>query len=128
MSVAIVENDPAVLEGLQLVLEEHGWLVRSYANGRDLLNDVDLRRPPRCVLINPDALGPNASHTVRALLEFDSDITIIGTTARPDALATREAVSAGTRLMLTMPVNPEVLVDYVRAALGGTIRNSFRRR
>ena len=65
--VRIVDDDPAVREGLAFVLESEGWLVASYESAEAFLRD-DRPSAPGCLILDinmPSMTGIELQHVMR---------------------------------------------------------------
>lgn len=116
VTVAIVDDDEAILDAVQLVLEEQHWDIQTYTTGEEFLADLDIRKP-KCVILDPHLAGLSGAEVARSVAETDDCIPIVGLTAQPGSPLTSEVVDAGARVMLTKPVTSEELVYCIRAAI-----------
>jgi len=120
LTIAIVDDDEAILDAVQLVLEEQYWDIRTYTTGEEFLADLD-NREPKCVVLDPHLPGLSGAEVARSVAEANAHIPIIGLTAQPTSPLASEVVDAGARVMLTKPVTSEELVDYIRAAVSRSL-------
>lgn len=116
MCVAIVDQDAAILDATQLVMQEEGWHVCTYATGEAFLADLD-RHSPDCVILDPHLPNMNGVEVVRSVASGNDHIPVIGLTARPESPMIAECMEAGARVMLTKPVTFEELLDHIQAAI-----------
>ena len=117
--IAVVDDDEAILDSTRLLLEAHGWRVHTYLSGEDFLHNLPACEL-RCIILDPHLLGLSGADVAREIARTRRDIPIIGLTARPYAVLTREVGAAGVRVMLTKPVSAAALVDAIRAEVART--------
>ena len=116
VTVAVVDDDVRFLNAVGLVLEVHGWCVRTYATGESSLADFAHHKPD-CVILDPHLLGISGAEIARLIANDDTPVPIVGLTARPTSPMATEVSNAGARVMLTKPVRAEVLIGQVRVAI-----------
>ncbi len=115
--VAVVDDDEAILDAIHLVLQSHGWCVRTYTSGQAFLADLNRHRPD-CLLLEPHVTGVRAVAIARSIAHGSGRIPIIGLTARPASAQTMDLVDVGLHAMLTKPVTAESLFAHIHAATG----------
>jgi two-component system response regulator TtrR len=118
IDIAIVEDDEAVRDSIQLVLSDFGWRVRTYSGGEDFLADLD-DYVPDCLILDPHLPGLSGADVARALAVRNARVAIVGLTARPTSVLAGAVLAAGASAMMTKPVTVEALVNQVLAALAG---------
>jgi two-component system, LuxR family, response regulator FixJ len=67
-TILLVEDDPALLSSLEFILRIEGYDVRTYSNGRELLEDTDLPEHG-CLVVDqrlPDIEGLSVINALRA--------------------------------------------------------------
>lgn len=112
LCVLIVEDDPANLEVMQLVLESAGHRVRTAVNGADALTSA-AEEPPDAVLLDmqlPDQRGEDVSAALRARLAPPPRIII--TSGR--TLESGDAAKLGADAILQKPFGPDRLLEVLR--------------
>ena len=114
--VYIVDDDSAIRESLQQLLEIVGYCVETYANGEAFLSDCT-KDYAGCIILDM-AMPHLTGHNVQAKLrERHIDLPIIfisGHGAVPDAV---RAVKNGAYDFLEKPVKADVLLENVRQAM-----------
>jgi FixJ family two-component response regulator len=115
--IAIVEDDEAILDAVQILLEGEGWQVRTYSSGGAFLQDLDDRQPD-CVILDPHMPGLSGADVARSMAREHADIPIIGLTARPNSWVTEAMLHAGARVILRKPVTFESLLEHILSAIG----------
>ncbi|WP_436494824.1 response regulator transcription factor [Actinokineospora sp. HUAS TT18] len=113
--VLLIEDDPAVREGLRLALTRQGHAVDAAESG-----EAGLRRlgdtPPDVVVLDlmlPGIDGFAVCRRIRA----DGDLPIIMLTARGDDMDVVAGLEAGADDYVVKPVQPRVLEARIRAVL-----------
>ena len=114
VTVAVVDDDEAILDAMQLVLEDQRWDIRTYSTGEAFLADLcDLN--PVCVVLDPHLPGVSGAEVARSVAS--AGIPIIGLTAHPGSVLASQVVDSGAWAMLTKPVTCDQLVECIRAAV-----------
>ena len=117
-SVVIVEDDPAIREGLQLALRDRGLVVSTSATGLEALELV-VRAEPDVVLLDlglPDLDGLQ----VLAMLRGITRVPVIVITARDDDPSIVAALDAGADDYVVKPFG----LDHVAARIRAVLRRS----
>jgi len=117
VTIAVVDDDEAILDAMRLVLEGQNWDIQTYTTGEEFLADMSNHKP-ECVVLDPHLPGLSGAEVARSVAQANAGIPIIGLTAQPGSPLAVEVVGAGAWAMLTKPVTSEELVDYIRAAVG----------
>lgn len=114
-TVLLVEDDPAVRQGLELALRRLGYGVRLAENGEAALNDISQGVMDVVVL---DVMLPGVDgFEVCRRLRRDSDVPVIMLTARGDDFDIVAGLEAGADDYVVKPVQPRVLDARIRALL-----------
>ncbi|MBI3567225.1 MAG: EAL domain-containing protein [Gemmatimonadetes bacterium] len=121
--ILVIDDEPAVLRVLGLLLERHGFTVASADNARDGLRLVE---KDKFHAILTDIIMPELSGVdfLRELRRHDLDVPVILMTAGPTLDSAIEAIEYGAQQYLLKPVEPDALVQAVgrAAALGELAR------
>lgn len=114
--VFVVDDDVSVRESLELLIQNEGWQVETFASASEFLN-----RPhtptPSCLILDvglPDLNGLDLQQRVSA---ERSAMPIIFITGHGDIPMTVRAMKAGAVEFLTKPFSDEVLLNAIRQAL-----------
>ena len=113
--VLLIEDDPAVREGLELALGRHGYRVRAVESGEQ---GLELLRadPPDVVVLDlmlPGMDGFEVCRRIRAL----GEVPIIMLTARSDDMDVVAGLEVGADDYVIKPAQPRVLEARIRAVL-----------
>jgi len=113
--VLLIEDDPAVREGLELALTGHGHRVRAVESGEQGLEWLRSDLPDVVVLdlMLPGIDGFEVCRRIRAVRE----VPIIMLTARGDDIDVVAGLEVGADDYVVKPVQPRVLEARIRAVL-----------
>jgi EAL domain-containing protein (putative c-di-GMP-specific phosphodiesterase class I)/CheY-like chemotaxis protein len=121
--VLVIDDEPAVLRVLGLLLERHGFAVDSASNARDALA---MLADKKFDVVLTDIIMPELSglDLLRELRHHDLDVPVILMTAGATLDSALDAIEYGAQQYLLKPVEPEALVQSVgrAAALGDLAR------
>ena len=121
--VLIIDDEPAVLRVLGLLLERHGFAVASASNARDGLT---MLAEKGFDVVLTDIIMPELSGLdfLKELRQHDLDVPVILMTAGATLDSALDAIEYGAQQYLLKPVEPEALVHSVgrAAALGELAR------
>jgi FixJ family two-component response regulator len=109
--IHIVDDDEDMRGALTRLLRAEGFEVRAYASAGDFL----LKPPPPgagCVVLDLQMPGPSGLELQQAI-----SLPIVFLTGRGDIESSVRAMKAGAVDFLTKPIDPEVLLKAVAAAL-----------
>ncbi|MEU8890737.1 response regulator transcription factor [Streptomyces sp. NPDC048442] len=113
--VLLIEDDPAVREGVELGLRRRGHEVRSAATGEAGLAALGDFRPD-LLLLDLMLPGMNGVQVCRRVRE-DSQLPIIMLTARGDDFDMIVGLEAGADDYIVKPARPDVIEARIRAVL-----------
>ena len=122
--VFVVDDDVSVRESLQLLIRSAGWRAETFASGEDFLA-VPRATVPCCLLLDVSLPGPDGLELQQRLVER-TDMPIIFITGHGDVPMSVRAMKAGAVEFLTKPLEHDVLVNAIRAALERS-RTALRR-
>jgi CheY-like chemotaxis protein len=112
MRILVVEDDPAVLQALAIVLEQEGYEVATAGNGREAMAALERRRPDLILLDlwMPVMNGWEFLDRLRGDSSLLSDLPVIAVTADAAAAARGLPVQA----VVTKPMDVDVLLAEIR--------------
>ena len=116
--VAIVDDDRSVQSALKDLMESAGLSARSFASAEEFL-ESDQRSQTACLVADIRMLGMSGLELQAKLKAEGSRIPIIFITAHGNAKMKMQAMTAGAVEFLSKPLDDEVLLEKVRAALKG---------
>ena len=114
--VAIVDDDELIREALHGLMKEAGFSAQAFASAEEFLNSDALERTA-CLIADIRMPGMSGLQLQARLNEDHRRIPIIFITAQGDEKMRMQALRAGAVEFLTKPLNDEVLLEHVRAAL-----------
>ncbi|WP_411104795.1 response regulator transcription factor [Streptomyces sp. cmx-4-9] len=117
-SVLVVEDDPSIRQSLIEVLAEHGYAVRSAADGFGALREVT-QSPVDAVVLDlglPDLDGGDALRMIRGI----SSVPVLVATARDDETEIITILNAGADDYLVKPFSGGQLLARLSAVLRRT--------
>ncbi len=114
--VFIVDDDPAIRESLQWLLESEGFGVETYASAETFLNAYDPNQPG-CLVLDIRMRGMSGLELQAKLARESCALPVIMITGHGDIPMAVRAVKAGVVDFLEKPVPDEVLVRQIRHAL-----------
>ncbi|SDX39628.1 DNA-binding response regulator, OmpR family, contains REC and winged-helix (wHTH) domain [Saccharopolyspora shandongensis] len=113
--VLLIEDDPAVREGLQLGLGQQAHVVRTASTGEEGLAAFR-SQPPDIVVLDLMLPGMDGFEVCRRI-RGSGEVPIIMLTARSDDLDVVSGLEAGADDYVVKPVQPRVLDARIRAVL-----------
>ena len=121
--VLVIDDEPAVLRVLGLLLQRNGFAVDSAADASIGLKHLE-SNTYHCVLSDIIMPGLSGLDFLRELRRHDLDVPVILMTAGPTLDSALDAIEYGAQSYLLKPVEPEALVQAVgrAAALGEMAR------
>jgi FixJ family two-component response regulator len=115
-TVYLVDDDPAVLQGLTRLLSAAGFAVVGFASSEAFLDGHD-PAAPGCAVLDIAMRGLSGLELQRALAERGSERPIVFLTGQADIPMSVQAMKAGAVDFLTKPVEADQLVSAIRLAL-----------
>lgn len=116
--VAIVDDDDLIRAALNGLMKEAGFPAQTFASAEEFLNSGALGHTA-CLIADIRMPGMSGLELQSRLNEDHHRIPIIFITAQGDEKMRMQALRAGAVEFLTKPLDDEVLLDHVRAALNG---------
>jgi PAS domain S-box-containing protein len=117
-AILVVEDDSAVRELVQTVLEEHGYRVSAAGNGREALEHLGRRANQFDLVLSdvvmPDINGPELAARVRALAP---ELRVLFMSGYADSQLLSRGVSEKALKILHKPFTPEELAGRVTELL-----------
>jgi FixJ family two-component response regulator len=115
-SIAIVDDDPAVLRGLSRLLRSHAFSARTYGSGQEFLAALPAGLPD-CLIVDLQMPEMNGLELQQHLVSNGIKIPTILITAYGDA-ALRD--QAGLVASLRKPLQEKALFDAIDRAVSGS--------
>jgi CheY-like chemotaxis protein len=115
--VAIVDNDPSMLNAIKQLLNAHGLATQTFSSAEEFL-DGDATDEASCLVLDINLEGMSGIDLRRRLTACGSQVPIIFMTAADDAATRHEAMEAGCIAYLRKPFSADLLVGAVCKATG----------
>jgi EAL domain-containing protein (putative c-di-GMP-specific phosphodiesterase class I) len=114
--VLVIDDEPAVLRAIGMVLQRRGFSVDTIASAKEALSQVPQQRYHAILsdIIMPEMTGVEF---LRELRRHDLDVPVILMTAGPTLDSAIDAIEYGAQQYLLKPVEPEALVKAVGRAV-----------
>ena len=116
--VALVDDDRSVQSALKDLMESAGLSARCFGSAEEFL-ESEQRKQTACLVADIRMPGMSGLELQAKLKAEGSRIPIIFITAHGDAKMKMQAMKAGAVECLFKPIDDEVLLENVRAALNG---------
>jgi len=111
--VAIVDDDPGVLDSLKFLLEAAGHAVAAHTSAEAFLQTRAAR--PRCLILDQHMSTMTGLDLAARLRNDGVDIPILLITAQPSATIVARAREVGIEMVLEKPLAEDDLLDFVNA-------------
>ena len=115
-TIFVVDEDPAVRDGLRAMLEAHDYRVAEFPTAEDFLAHYDPGQPG-CLLLDLQLPGISGTDLQEKLAALDIRVPIIFLTGHGDVASSVRALKSGAVDFLEKPPTKEVLLDRLQAAL-----------
>jgi two-component system, LuxR family, response regulator FixJ len=111
-AVAIVDDDPAVLDSLKFLLELEGYTVNAYASAKAFLEGGTRR--PRCLIVDQDMPQMTGLELVDHLRTQGVNAPILLITGTPSPRIIAEAARLRIDKVLAKPTKEDELLGFLR--------------
>ena len=113
--VIVVDNDPSVRNGLELLIRAHGWQPLTFAAAGQFLALPQVASP--CCLVLDVTLPDLDGLDLQQRVSDRTDMPVIFITAQTDVQTTVRAMKAGAIEYLTKPLQDDVLLSAISFGL-----------
>ena len=114
--VAIVDDDPWALDGLQRLIRSAGWRAETFASAQEFLARPALEAP-MCLILDLQLPGLSGLDLQKRLTEVGLEIPIVFLTGRGDIPTSVQAMKSGAVEFLTKPVDEQKLLQAIQEAI-----------
>jgi FixJ family two-component response regulator len=115
-TIAIVEDDPSMLQGLNRLLLAHGFLVQKFTSAESFLNGA-ASCEVKCILVDIHLGGISGIDLKRQLTSAGSDLPVIFMTAIDNEATRQEAFGVGCVAYLRKPFLAKLLIDAINSVV-----------
>jgi FixJ family two-component response regulator len=113
-TIAVVEDDPSLMQGLNRLLLAHGFRVEKFTSAESFLDDV-ASCEAECLLVDIHLGGISGIDLKRRLTSSGSVLPVIFMTAIDNEATRREAFDVGCVAYLRKPFLAELLIDAINS-------------
>ncbi|MFI4948722.1 MAG: response regulator transcription factor [Alphaproteobacteria bacterium] len=117
--ISIIDDDKAVRDALQRMLNAHGFTTNVFASAEQFLNQPDSRKAS-CLILDVTMPGMTGLGLHDYLIATACRIPTILITACPTNGEQRRAIASGVVSYLAKPLSEQVLLDTIREALSNS--------
>jgi len=114
--IAIIDDDQSMQDSLQDLIESTGLVARCFGSAEEFL-ESDLHRRAACVIADIRMAKMSGLELQARLKEEERDVPIIFITAYGNARMRIQAMREGAVEFLRKPLDHQLLLETVRAAL-----------
>jgi FixJ family two-component response regulator len=111
-TIAIVEDNPSMLQSLSRLLSVHGFRVQAFASAESFLDDI-AKCEADCLLLDIDLGGISGIDLKRQLAASGSNLPVIFMTAIDTEATRQEAFDVGCVAYLKKPFLAKLLIDAI---------------
>ncbi|MFP4145001.1 MAG: response regulator FixJ [Phycisphaeraceae bacterium] len=115
--VAVIDDDRAVRDSLQWLLESGGLQIRAFATAQDFLAALEGGHRPGAALVDVRLPGMSGLDLQQRLNEMGLCLPVVIITGHGDVPVAVRAMKAGAVDFIEKPFNDQVLLDRVQEAL-----------
>lgn len=111
--ILVVDDDPAILAVIRMLLRKEGFLVRTAQSGAEALN-LFSESVPDIIVLDLIMPGMNGAEVVKKLRARDPDLPIVMLTGYPESELVTRACAYEPFTLFEKPIDPERLLATVR--------------
>jgi FixJ family two-component response regulator len=111
-TIAVVDDNPSMLQGLNRLLSAHGFQVRTFASAEAFL-EADVGCEADCLLLDIHLGGISGIDLQRQLIASGRELPVIMMTAIDNEITRQEAFDAGCFAYLKKPFLSKLLIDAI---------------
>ena len=114
--IAVIDDEESVRRALRRLLRSAGFDVETYPTGAEFLESI-LKRPPDCAILDLHMPGVNGFQVQQRLAETNTRVPVIVITGHDTEESHNRALGAGACAYLRKPVDDEILLEAIEAAV-----------
>jgi FixJ family two-component response regulator len=111
-TIAVVEDDPSMLQGLNRLLSAHGFRVQTFTSAELFLGDI-ANCEAECLLLDIHLGGISGIDLRRQLTSSGRNLPVIFMTAIDNEVTRHEALDVGCVAYLRKPFLAKLLIDAI---------------
>jgi FixJ family two-component response regulator len=111
-TIAVVEDDPSMLQGLSRLLSAHGFRVDRFTSAESFLDGI-AHCKAICLVADIHLGGISGIDLKRRLTSSGNDLPVIVMTATDNEATRKEAVDAGCVAYLSKPFPAKLLIEAI---------------
>lgn len=115
-TIAVVDDNPSMLQGLSRLLSAHGFRVQTFASAESFLDGI-AKCKADCLLLDIHLGGISGIELQQKLTSLGNDLPVIFMTAIDSDATRQEALDAGCVAYLKKPFLAKLLIDAIDSAL-----------
>lgn len=116
VSVAVVDDEPAVRKGLSRLLSTADFEPRTYESAQEFLDHLAGERPD-CLIVDLQMPGVSGLDLQAILRRDDDRLPVIIVTARDDPESHEKCLALGAAACLCKPLDCDTLVDAIHSVV-----------
>jgi FixJ family two-component response regulator len=116
-TIAIVDDDPAMLKAIERLLKAHGFEAEAFESAEAFLRREEAGEPA-CLVLDIHLGGISGIELRRRLTARGSELPIIFITAVDDEATYEDAMDAGCIAYLRKPFTAKLLIGAINKAMG----------
>jgi FixJ family two-component response regulator len=113
-TIAIVEDDPSMLKGLNRLLSAHGFRVQMFTSAEEFLSGIRSCEA-KCLVVDIHLGGISGIDLKRRLASCGSDFPVIFMTANDNEATRQDAFRAGCVAYLRKPFLAGLLIEAINS-------------
>jgi FixJ family two-component response regulator len=111
-TIAVVDDDPSMLQGLGRLLSAHGFRVQTFASAESLLDDI-ANCEADCLILDIHLGGISGIELQRQLIASGRKLPVIFMTAIDNDVTHQRAIDVGYVGYLRKPFLAKLLIDAI---------------
>ena len=115
-TIAVVEDNPSMLQGLNRLLSAHGFRVQTFTSAELFLDDI-ANCEAECLLLDVHLGGISGVDLKRRLASSGRNLPVIFMTAIDDEATRQQALDVGCVAYLKKPFLAKLLIDAINAVV-----------
>jgi len=116
MTVTIVDDDEAVVDSLNALLQSYGFETKGYTSAREFLAQAD--GDARCIVVDMHMPEMNGLELLNALKSRGETPRAIMITGRGEVNLPERAAHLGAAHVLRKPIDAAALISLIRTIVG----------